>query len=308
HAPGFRLIRSHQLTERSDIAAMPVHDGPGTWSTPMLHWCQQGGRAMTDYSTILFDVHDGVAEITLNRPEAANALTGAMAKELEDASLRCDSDPGVRAVIVTGSGRFFFAGGDLKDFAAQGDDMPRYLKQTASVFHLAISRFNRMDAPVIMAVNGMAGGAGFSFALCGDLALAAESARFTMAYTRSGLSPDGSSSYFLPRIVGMRRAKELTLTNRMLSAQEALDWGIVNRVVPDAELMPQARALAAELAQGATLAFGAAKRLLDSGLNSTLETAMEDEAHMIAAMAATADGRGGIQAFLEKRTPTFKGQ
>jgi 2-(1,2-epoxy-1,2-dihydrophenyl)acetyl-CoA isomerase len=260
---------------------------------------------MTDYSTILFDVQNGVAEITLNRPEAANALTGTMAQELENASLRCDSDESVRAVIVTGAGRFFFAGGDLKDFAAQGDQMPRYLKQTASVFHLAISRFNRMDAPVIMAVNGMAAGAGFSFALCGDLAIAAESARFTMAYTRSGLTPDGSSTYFLPRIVGLRRAKELTLTNRMLSAQEALEWGIVNRVVPDAELMPQARALAAELAHGATLAFGAAKRLLDSGLNSTLETAMEDESQMIAAMAATEDGRGGIQAFIEKRSPTF---
>jgi len=261
-----------------------------------------------NYGTILFDLTDGVAEITLNRPEAANALTLEMATDLEHAALRCDADATVRAVIVTGAGRFFFAGGDLKDFAAQGDHMPRYLKQAASTFHLAISRFNRMDAPVIMAVNGMAAGAGFSFALSGDLCLAAESARFTMAYTRAGLTPDGSSSYFLPRTVGLRRAKELTLTNRMLTAREALDWGIVNRVLPDAELMPAARTLAAELAQGPTLAFGATKRLLDDGLNSTLETAMEDESHAIAAMAKTADGREGIQAFIQKRAPAFKRQ
>ena len=262
----------------------------------------------TTYTTINLEVREGVAEITLNRPEAANALNDELAQELHHAVLRCDADPAVRALIITGSGRFFCAGGDLKAFAAQGDDMPRFLKQVAGEFHMAIARLNRMDAPVIMAINGVAAGAGFSFALGGDLALAAESARFTMAYTRAGLTPDGSSTYFLPRVVGLRRAKELTLTNRTLSAQEALAWGIVNRVVPDAELMPAARALAAELAQGATLALGAAKRLLDSGLNDTLETAMEDEAQTIAAMARTADGRGGIQAFLEKRQPEFRGQ
>ena len=262
----------------------------------------------TTYTTINLEVREGVAEITLNRPEAANALNDELAQELHHAVLRCDADPAVRALIITGSGRFFCAGGDLKAFAAQGDDMPRFLKQVAGEFHMAIARLNRMDAPVIMAINGVAAGAGFSFALAGDLALAAESARFTMAYTRAGLTPDGSSTYFLPRVVGLRRAKELTLTNRTLSAQEALAWGIVNRVVPDAELMPAARALAAELAQGATLALGAAKRLLDSGLNDTLETAMEDEAQTIAAMARTADGRGGIQAFLEKRQPEFRGQ
>ena len=262
----------------------------------------------TSYTTIALDVRDVVAEITLNRPEAANALNAEMGRELHDAVLRCDADDAVRALIITGSGRFFCAGGDLKSFAAQGDDLPRHLKQVTADFHAAVSRLNRMDAPVIMAVNGVAAGAGFSFALAGDLALAAESARFTMAYTRAGLTPDGSSTYFLPRLVGLRRAKELTLTNRTLSAAEALEWGLVNQVVPDAELMSAARALASELAAGATLALGAAKRLLDSGLNATLETAMEDEAQAIAAMARTADGREGMQAFLEKRPALFKGK
>ncbi len=261
---------------------------------------------MTTYSTLEVDVREGVAEITLNRPEAANALNAEMARELHDVVLRCDADEAVRAVLITGSGRFFCAGGDLKSFAAQGDDLPRHLKQVTADFHAAVSRLNRMDAPVVMAVNGVAAGAGFSFALSGDLAIAAESARFTMAYTRAGLTPDGSSTYFLSRIVGLRRAKELTLTNRTLSAAEAQAWGIVNQVVPDAELQATARSLARELAQGATLALGAAKRLLDSGLNATLETAMEDEAQAIAALARTEDGREGIQAFLEKRPADFR--
>ena len=258
------------------------------------------------YSTLGLEVREGVAEITLNRPEAANALNAEMARELHDAVLHCDADDTVRAVVITGSGRFFCAGGDLKSFAAQGENLPRHLKQVTAEFHAAVSRLNRMDAPVVMAINGVAAGAGFSFAVAGDLAIAAESARFTMAYTRAGLTPDGSSTYFLPRLVGLRRAKELTLTNRTLAAEEALAWGIVNRVVPDAELRSTARTLAAELAQGATLALGAAKRLLDDGLNSTLETAMEDEAQAIAAMARTEDGRGGIHAFLEKRAPEFR--
>jgi 2-(1,2-epoxy-1,2-dihydrophenyl)acetyl-CoA isomerase len=260
----------------------------------------------TTYTTMTLDISDGVAAITLNRPEAANALSAEMARELHDAVLHIDADDAVRAVIITGSGRFFCAGGDLKSFADQGDDLPRFVKGMAGEFHMAISRMHRMDAPVIMAVNGVAAGAGFSLMLAGDLAIAAESARFTMAYTRAGLTPDGSSTYFLPRAVGLRRAKELTLLNRMLSAQEALAWGLVNEVVPDDELAARGRALAAELAAGPTLAYGAAKRLLDDGLNATLETAMVDEAQAISAMARSADGREGIAAFIAKRPAEYR--
>lgn len=258
------------------------------------------------YTTILLDVRDGVAELTLNRPESANALNAEMARELHEAVLRCEADDAVRAVLIMGTGRFFCAGGDLKSFVARGADLPRHMKAMTTDLHGAISRMNRMDAPVVIAVNGVAAGAGFSLALSGDLALAAESARFTMAYTRAGLTPDGSSTYFLPRIIGLRRAKELTLTNRTLSAEEALEWGIVNQVVPDAELPETARTLARELAGGATIALGAAKRLLDGGFNDTLESAMEDEAQAVSAMARTEDGREGMQAFLEKRAAVFR--
>lgn len=259
------------------------------------------------YKTLLFDVRDNVAYITLNRPEAANSLNTDMSVDLMHAIMQCDDDPGVRAVVITGTGSMFCGGGDLKYFAAQGDRLPYHLKEMTVYLHTAISRMTRMDAPVIAAVNGTAAGAGMALACACDLVLAAESARFVMAYTRAGLTPDGSSTYFLPRILGLKRALELTLTNRMLSAQEALDWGIVTRVVPDAELLTQAQALATQLAAGPKKVQGAAKRLLRASLGETLESQMEHESQAIADAARTSDAREGIAAFLEKRNARFKG-
>ena len=257
--------------------------------------------------TLLYEVKDHVARITLNRPDAANALNMEMGLDLMHAAIRCSEDDSVRAVILTGAGRMFCGGGDLKHFATQEDRLPGHLKELAGYLHLAVSRFARMRAPLIVAVNGSAGGAGFSLCLFGDLVLAAESAKFTMAYTRAGLSPDGSSTYFLPRVVGVRRALELALTNRILTAKEALEWGIVTRVVPDAALQAEAQALAAQLAAGATRALGAAKRLLHHSFSESLETQMELEAQAIAEQARTADAREGIAAFIAKRAANFRG-
>lgn len=257
------------------------------------------------YSTLLFDLEDNIARITLNRPDNANALNLDMGRDLMHAAIRCSEDPAVRAVILTGAGKMFSGGGDLKSFAAQGDALPGHLKEVAAYLHLAISRLVRMDAPVIAAVNGSAGGAGMSLCLFCDMVLAAESAKFTLAYTRAGLSPDGGSTYFLPRVVGLKRALELALTNRVLSASEAMSWGIVTKVVPDAQLQAEARALAAQLASGATRALGAAKRLLHSGFSESLETQMELEAQAIAEQARNPNGREGIAAFLAKRAPKF---
>ena len=161
---------------------------------------------------------------------------------------------------------------------------------------------------MIMAVNGVAAGGGLSFALSGDLVVAAESARFTMAYAKIAATPDGSSSYFLPRLVGLRRALELYLTNRVLSAREALEWGLVTRVVPDAELRSAVDALARELAAGPTLAIGGAKRLFHQSTWESLETQMELEAQAIAASGHTEDFRAGVTAFANKTTPTFQGR
>jgi 2-(1,2-epoxy-1,2-dihydrophenyl)acetyl-CoA isomerase len=260
------------------------------------------------FDNLLFDLSDHVARITLNRPEAANGIDLALGRDLMRAAIRCDEDPDVRAVLLTGAGKMFCAGGDLKSFASFGDDLPAALKELTAYLHAATSRLARMDAPLIVAVNGAAAGAGMSLAVAGDLVVAAASAKFTMAYTAAGLSPDGSSTHYLPRLIGLRRTQELMFTNRRLSAGEALEWGLVNRVVPDEALLDEAGALAAQLAQGPTRAYGSVKTLLEASFSGTLETQMELEARAIAAMAGTPDGKEGIQAFLEKRRPAFSGR
>ncbi len=258
--------------------------------------------------TLQFEVADSVATITLSRPDRLNALNLHMAEELYEAALCCDHDASIRAVVLTGAGRAFMAGGDLAEFEAAGPDRQTLVTKTATNLHAAISHFNRMDAPVVAAINGVAAGAGMSLALATDLALAARSARFTMAYTKAGLTPDGSGSYFLPRLVGMRRAQELVLTNRELSAEDALSWGLVNDVLDDGDLMEAVGSLARRLASGPTRSFGVSKRLLNDGSNETLETQMEAECREIAAASVRPDGLEGTKAFLTKRSPTFIGE
>jgi 2-(1,2-epoxy-1,2-dihydrophenyl)acetyl-CoA isomerase len=262
----------------------------------------------TEYKTLLFDVHDNVAHIKLNRPDAANSINEDMGKDLMHAALRCDEDPEIRAVLISGTGKIFSGGGDLKAFLSQGDQLPFHVKKITTYLHAAISRLTRMDAPVVAAVHGAVAGAGMSIAIACDIVFAAETTRFMVAYTRAGLVPDGSATYFLPRIVGLKRALELTLTNRMFSAQEALQWGLVTRVVPDNELLVQARAIAVQLAAGPTRSYGISKRLLHSGWMETLETQMENESQAIANSARTLDAHEGITAFLEKRPPKYKGK
>lgn len=249
--------------------------------------------------------NDGVATITLNRPDAANAFNLDFCKEIYAAALACD-DPSVRAVVMTGAGRFFCAGGDMAAFQS-ATDPAALVKEMTLFLHGAVTRFARMNAPVIMAVNGTAAGGGLSLAMAGDLVLSAASAKYTFAYTKGGLTPDGSSTYFVPRILGLRRAAELMLTNRVLSAEEALDWGLINRVVADESLMTETMTLAAGLASGPTAAHGRIKAMLHATFSEGLETQMETEALNIAASIQGSDGQEGIAAFREKRPPNFTG-
>lgn len=259
------------------------------------------------YDDLLFSIEDGLATITLNRPNAANALSLDVTKQLLHASIRCDEDPEIRAVLLTGAGRMFCAGGDMKDFAGAPD--PSVLvKEMTTYLHASISRWSRMDPPLVVAVNGTAAGGGLSLALAGDIVLAAASAKFTSAYTASGLTPDGSSTYFLPRQAGMRRALELFLTNRVLTADEAAEWHLINRVVPDDQLADEARQLGLQLAAGPTLAYGRVKRMVHSSFTETLETQMEWEARNIADALRSEDAREGTAAFVEKRPPDFRGR
>lgn len=257
------------------------------------------------YETLAVTRDGPVVRIVLNRPDRANALDLAMAHDLLQASLACD-DPAVRAVVLTGSGgRFFCAGGDLDSFAAAADETESVVRNVATLMHAAIARFVRIPAPVIAAVNGVAAGAGMSLVCACDLAVAADSARFTMAYTRAGLTPDGSAGFFLGRLVGLRRAYELVLTNRTLSAAEALDWGILNRVVPTTDLAEAVGNLARDIAAGPLAAFGTSKQLLLDGCSRGLEAQMDAETRAIAAAVAGGEGREGIAAFLEKRPPRW---
>lgn len=259
---------------------------------------------MTDYQTLDFEQSGPIARVVLNRPDAANGMNDVMTRELAAVAARCDV-PEVKVVVLTGAGRFFCAGGDLKAMAASPLGPGRFVKGIADDLHRAIAIFARMDAVLITAVNGVAAGAGFSLAVAGDLALAADTASFTMAYTRAGLSPDGSSSYYLPRLVGVRRATELMLTNRTLRAAEAADWGLINEVVPAAELEARADELAGQIASAAKGSSGAVKKLLLASFGNTIEAQMDLESELIGACADSADGREGIDAFLNKRAPKF---
>jgi 2-(1,2-epoxy-1,2-dihydrophenyl)acetyl-CoA isomerase len=184
-----------------------------------------------DYKTLRFEIAESIATITLDREDSpANALNARMAEELFDVGVRCGA-PDVRAVIVTASGKMFCGGGDLAEMDA-APDKPAHLTRMATLLHAGLIRLAWIDAPVIMAVNGTAGGGGFSMVLSGDYVIASEKAKFVSAYTSSGLTPDGSSTYYLAKHVGLLRAKELMLTNRVLTATEAQDWGLVNKVVP----------------------------------------------------------------------------
>ena len=259
------------------------------------------------YETLSFDVADGVARLALNRPDAANAFNPEICRDLFDAAIACDERDDIRAVLLTGEGKMFSAGGDLKYFSGQGDQLGAALKEITGLLHAALSRMAHMDAPVVGAINGMAAGAGFSLAAACDVAIAGESTKFTLAYTAAGLSPDGSSTWYLPRLVGLRRAKELMLTNRMLSAEEAREMGVIDQVVPDDDLQDEAMAQAKAFAAGPTKAFGATKRLLQETWNGGLETQMDRETRSIVDLTRTADAHEGIDAFVNKRKPDFKG-
>jgi 2-(1,2-epoxy-1,2-dihydrophenyl)acetyl-CoA isomerase len=253
---------------------------------------------------VRLETADGVTTVLLNRPDAGNALDMETGRRLLDVALACEADPAVRAVVLTGAGKNFGFGGDVRAMAAQGDAVAGYLNELTTYIHGAISAFTRMRAPVVAAVNGTAAGGAVGLVCMADLAVAGTGSRFTLAYTGIGLAPDCGTSFLLPRIVGRRRALELFLTSRLLGAGEALDWGLVNEVVDDGEVLARARALAAQFAAGPTDSYGAVKRLV--GLSdSGFEAHMAAEGRAIAAMSRHPNGVEGVRAFLEKRKPAY---
>ena len=258
----------------------------------------------SDVSTVALSVAGAVATVTLNRPDVGNSMNLRFGADLLDAARRIQADPSVRAVVLTGAGRNFCFGGDLRDMVDSGRDITEHLRELTTNLHAALVLFMRMDAPVIAAVNGTAAGAGLGLALMADIAVAGTSSKFTAAYTGVALTPDGCNSFLLPRAVGYKRAMELLLTNRVLKADEALSWGIVNQVVADDEVVSTASALASRLASGPRGAYGGVKRLLGES-EPGLEAQLARESATIAARGSTAEAGEGIAAFLAKRPPKY---
>jgi 2-(1,2-epoxy-1,2-dihydrophenyl)acetyl-CoA isomerase len=262
-----------------------------------------------ELKTINFKIENDIAFIELNRPDHYNSLNQDMAEDLFKVSLECDDNTNIRAVLLTGVGdKAFCAGGDLNSFNKYGDKISSHLKEVTTILHGAISRLSRMNAPLVVAVNGVAAGAGFSFVGFADIAIASTNATFVSAYSKAGLTPDGSSTYFLPRIIGSRRYTELVLTNRVLSADEALDWGLINKVVDFKDLKTEALILAKKFAEGPTLAYGKIKNLVHNSFIDSLEGQMEFEARMIAESAKTKDGIKGVDGFVNKKSVSFTGE
>ena len=259
------------------------------------------------YKEILFRVENRVAYVTLNRPATLNALSMEMTHELQDAIDGVRREPGLRCMVLAGAGRAFCAGGDVKAFhavAARGA-AGALTYELALVMHRAIAAMIRMPKPTIAAVHGFAAGGGVGLALGCDLVIAAEGTRFDMAYARIGASPDGGSTYLLPRALGVKRALELALFGGALDAQEALRRGLINWVVPHGELEVAARDWAERLARGPAHALALGKGLMYRGLHEGLEAQMEAEAAGIGECGRTADFVEGVAAFVEKRPPAF---
>lgn len=260
-----------------------------------------------DLTTMTYDVRDRVAHVRFTRPEGANAVSPAFSADLRAVMVAIEFDDAVRAVSVTAEGKVFCAGGDLKLFHEAGADVPTLASDMLVDYHGAIYKMNSIPKPFVAGVRGAAGGAGLSLMSAFDLVVSGESAKYTMAYTRAGVTPDGTSSYFVARHIGLRRMLDLTLTNRVLDAAEAESWGLVNRVVPDDGVDDATAALAQQLADGPSWASGQAKRVVYHGYENTLATAGEYEGTVIAQSMQRRDGQEGIAAFAEKRRPEFTG-
>jgi 2-(1,2-epoxy-1,2-dihydrophenyl)acetyl-CoA isomerase len=258
---------------------------------------------------VTYDVRGAVATVTLSRPHAMNSMTVAAKVALRDAVHAAAADAAVRAVVLTGTGRAFSVGQDLKEHVESLKGSATQVWRTVPEHFAPIAMsLASMPKPVIAAVNGVAAGAGFSFALACDLRIVAESAGFNTAFAAIGLSCDTGASWTLPRLVGHARAMELLLLPRTVKAAEALRLGIANEVVPDDELLPRAAALAAELASGPTIAYAAIKRALAYSATHELSEALEHEAAKMALTGATADHAEAVRAFLDKRPPRFEGR
>lgn len=254
-------------------------------------------------------VRDGaVAIVTLNRPAAGNTVDMPLALALEAIVDGIAADADVRCVVLTGAGKLFCGGGDIGSFAAAGEGASAFLHELATVLHRAVRKLGEMAKPLITLVNGPAAGAGLSLAIGGDIVLATPGAHFTAAYGAVGLTPDGGMSWLLPRLVGLRAAQDIILTNRRIGAEEAARIGLITRVVESDALIAEGMALAHGLAAGATQAMGGARALLAASFQQDFARHLDAEAQRIGEAGGSAEAREGVAAFLSRRKPDFSGR
>jgi len=260
------------------------------------------------YKAFDLDIDNGVATMTWNQPERGNPFDGTFCREFSEIAAECDVNPEVRAVLMKSHGRFFSVGGDVKTFTKDRSALPHFIKTASADLHNGISRFARMDAPIVIACHSLVTGGAVAITAMADFALATKDATFLAAFTRIGFSGDAGTSFNLPRRVGHRRAFEFLVRNQTWSAQQALEYGLINQVVADQEeLETTATALARELAAGPTFAIGEIKRLFISNFEQPLEAQMELESRALARASATDDAWSGLTSVLEKSEPTFVG-
>ena len=254
---------------------------------------------------VLTQQHGNILEITLNRPEVYNALNLEMMKSLGETLSAAAADHAIKGVLLSGQGKAFCSGGDLKWISPQTDEASSVLYRLAPQFHLSITEIRRMGKPVVAAINGTAAGGGFSLALACDFRVMGQSAILRQAYTSSGLSMDGGGSFALPRLVGLARAMEIMAFDDPISSAQALEWGLVTKVVSDDDVLPESLAMLNSLSKTALRSFAWSKKLLTDSFHNTLETQLELERQGISDCAAHPDGQEGIKAFIEKRKPSF---
>ena len=254
---------------------------------------------------VITEQHGNILQITLNRPDAYNALNLDLMLMLSDILASAATDDSIKGIMITGKGKAFCAGGDLKWISQQTAEASSTLHKLAPQFHIAITEIRRMGKPVVAAINGIAAGGGFSLALACDFRVMAETAVLRQAYTSSGLSIDGGGTFSLPRLVGLARALEIAAFDQPISSAQALAWGLATKVVSDAKVIEESMSMLEGLAKSALHSFAWSKRLLTDSFNNTLETQLELERQGISDCARHPDGQEGIKAFVEKRKPVF---